>query len=79
VLIDLFSFRIQISFLGYGLVVGKGWGDAFHFESLMSANPWLLALLYNAFLFEWHMNFPYHKGTDSLICLPDSQEGHLPY
>lgn len=42
-LIDLFSFRIQISFLGYGLVVGKGWGDAFHFESLMSANPWLLA------------------------------------
>lgn len=26
--------------------------------------PWLLALLYNAFLFKGHMNLSHHKGAD---------------
>lgn len=46
----------------------------------MSPSPWLLALLYIAFLHETHnvMNVSHCKGTISLVCLPHSQKRHQP-
>lgn len=44
----------------------------------MSASPWILALLYIAFLCEGHTNVSCCKGTVPLVCLPHSQKRHQP-